>query len=189
MSLQLIPTKNDDMRHQPFLNVSGAATNSDKSEGVFNINASQYTTHYKTNRALSVLPVRAQFNLNKYKTKKPIPSDNTYVAVEGFLADIDTDSTGHTLLFHIEVDNINFLGKAPISATSTSGQGLSCECFPPSTLLSDTFPTGSKTNPSSRFKYKFDVAPQTAASVLSEADTLLTVASSASPSQSKKRKK
>ena len=90
------------MRHQPYLNVFGAVTHSDKTDGVFDINVTQYESHYKTNRTLSVLPVRAEFNLNKYKTKKPIPSDNTYVAVEGFLADIDTDTTGHAFLFHIK---------------------------------------------------------------------------------------
>jgi hypothetical protein len=174
------------MRHQPYLNVFGAVTHSDKTDGVFDINVTQYESHYKTNRTLSVLPVRAEFNLNKYKTKKPIPSDNTYVAFEGFLADIDTDTTGHAFLFHIEVDNVNFLGKAPISATCTSGHGRSCACFTPSSLLNNSFPKGSKPNPSSCFKYKFDVAG-TAASVLSEADTLLTVASSGSPSQSTKR--
>jgi hypothetical protein len=82
------------MRQQSYINFSGATLNSNKTDGFFQVNAAQYTSHYKNNRALSTLPVQANFNSNKYKTKKPIPSNNTYVAVKGFLEDIKTDSAG-----------------------------------------------------------------------------------------------
>jgi len=110
--VQLIPTKTDDMRQQTYISVSGAAVNSNKADDFFEVNAAQYTSHYKNNRPLSVLPVRAHFNLKKYKTKKPIPSDNTYISVEGFLEDIEIDTAGHPILFHMSVDNISFLGRA-----------------------------------------------------------------------------
>jgi hypothetical protein len=84
--IQLIPAKTDDMRQQVYISVSGAAVNSNKTGGFFEVNAPQYTSHYKSNRTLSILPVQARFNTNKYRTKKPIPSNNTYVSIEGFFS-------------------------------------------------------------------------------------------------------
>src|SRR4051794_28754344 len=103
------------MRQRPYINISGTALNCNKTDGFFDINASQYTSYYKNNRTLSNLPVRAHFDSNKYRTKKPIPSNNTYVAVEGFLGDIERDAAGHITLLHMSVDNINFLGRAVFS--------------------------------------------------------------------------
>jgi len=102
------------------MNVSGVAVNSNKTASFFEINAAQYTSHYKHNRTLSFLPVQAHFNSSKYKTKKPIPSNNTYVSIEGLLEDIQTDPYGRATTFHISVDNINFLGRGP-SATANPG--------------------------------------------------------------------
>ncbi|KAN0107268.1 hypothetical protein V8E52_010320 [Russula decolorans] len=118
--IQLIPTKTDDLRQKPYINVSGAALNSNKADGYFEINAPQYTSHYKTNRAQSILPVQAHFNSNKYRTRKPIPSNNTYVSIEGFLEDVETDTSGCAMLFRVSVDNINFLGKAVLSTSTVS---------------------------------------------------------------------
>jgi hypothetical protein len=67
------------------------------------------------------LPIRAHFDGIRYKNKKPIPSNNTYIAVEGFLIRVEVDaSTGQPVLFHVYVDNINFLGKAilPMSGSN-----------------------------------------------------------------------
>jgi hypothetical protein len=111
------------MRERAYINISGAAVNSNKSSSFFEVNASQYTSHYKDNRGLSVLPIRAHFNSNKYKSKKPIPSDNTYVSMEGFLEDIETDASGRVTMFHVSVDNINFLGRATLSPSVASGTG------------------------------------------------------------------
>lgn len=113
--VQLIPTKTEDIQQQPYINISGAAVNSNKSNGFFEVNAAQYTSHYKNNRALSILPVKVNFNSNKYRTKKLIPSNNTYVSVEGFLDDFETDTAGHVTQFHISVDNISFLSRATFS--------------------------------------------------------------------------
>ena len=112
------------MRERAYINVSGAAINSNKSASCFEINAAQYTTHYKSNRALSFLPFQAHFNSNKYKTKKPIPSNQTYVSVEGFLDAIGTDSNSNATTFHISVDNINFLGKSTTSSATSSTAGI-----------------------------------------------------------------
>jgi hypothetical protein len=154
--VQLIPTKTDDMRQQTYINVCGAAVNTNKSDDCFEVNAAQYTSHYKNNRPLSILPVRAHFNLNKYRTKKPMPSDNTYVSVEGFLEDIETDAAGHATLFHMVVDNISFLGRATFSSS------IACGLVP------------STPSRSSRFKYNFDTlspTPSTQASAPSTPST------------------
>jgi hypothetical protein len=120
---QLIPTTSTDARQVAFINVSGKAFNCNKTSRSFEINASQYTSYYKTNKTLSVLPIRALFNTAKYRLKKPVPSENSYVSVEGFLAEIETDSNGVALCFLISVDNINFLGKAPTTSSLTGSVG------------------------------------------------------------------
>jgi hypothetical protein len=66
-----------------------------------------------------MLPICAVFNTIKYKLRKPVPSDNTYVSVEGALAEIEIDINGHTLRFVICIDNINILGKASTSTSLT----------------------------------------------------------------------
>ena len=111
------------MSERTYINISGAAINSNKAASSFDVNASQYTTHYKNHRNLSVLPVQAHFNSNKYRTKKPIPSNNTYVSFKGFLDNIETDSTGHATTFHVSVNNINFLGRATPSPSATGNAG------------------------------------------------------------------
>lgn len=129
-----------------YLNISGAALNSNKSDGTFQVNAAQYTSHYKNNRALSILPVQADLNSNKYRNKKPIPSNNTYVSVEGFLDDIETDTEGHATRFHVSVDNIGFLGRAT---------------FPPSPAVGQVPSTPSR---SFRFKFNFEASSPVSAS-------------------------
>jgi hypothetical protein len=112
-SIQLIPCTEDVMRRSPYITASGAAFNVDKTEGVFDCNVPQYTTFYKDRRHLSTLPIRVHFDDIRYKNKKPLPSNNNYVAVEGLLKDVDFDlNNGHASLFHISSENINFLGKA-----------------------------------------------------------------------------
>jgi hypothetical protein len=111
------------MRVQPYINVSGAAFNSNKTDGFFDINAAQYTSYYKSNRTLSNLPVRAHFDLIKYKAKRPIPSNNTYVSIEGFLRDVETDAMGQATLFNMSIDNISFFGRAALPVSPAGGQG------------------------------------------------------------------
>lgn len=75
------------------------------------------------NHMLSILPVHAHFNSNKYKTKKPIPSNNIYVPIKGFLDAINTDSSGRATTFHVSVDNINFLGKLTLFLSAMGNTG------------------------------------------------------------------
>jgi len=59
----------------------------------------------------SILPIRAAFNSKKYKSKVPMPSVDTFVAIEGLLIDVQTDDNGLSILFNISVQDISFLGK------------------------------------------------------------------------------
>jgi hypothetical protein len=60
----------------------------------------------------------------------PIPSNNTYVAVEGFLNRVELGTGGWPMLFHVNVDNINFLGRAVLPQSSPDGaQGMSQSIF------------------------------------------------------------
>ena len=86
------------------------------------MNVTQYTYFYKTQQNLSTLPIHAHFDETRYKNKKPIPTNNTYVAVEGFLNNVEVDpNSGTPTNFHISVDNISFLGKAVLPNTGQTG--------------------------------------------------------------------
>src|SRR5436190_11626701 len=103
--MQLFPSV-PDIRKPPYVTFSGATFN--KTDETFDVNAAQYTSFYKAQRNLSMLPIRAHFDTARYKNKMPMPSNNTYVSVEGFLNHVDFDPiTGNTSLFHISVDNIS----------------------------------------------------------------------------------
>ena len=133
---KLIPTNIEDMRERAYINLSGAAINSNKTAGFFKLNAPQYTSHFKHNRALSILPIHANFNSAKYKTKKPVPANNTYVSIEGFLESVETDSAGHACSFHVSVDNINFLGRATISPSAPPITGITFHALSITVLIS-----------------------------------------------------
>ena len=134
LQMQLLPS-NPEIRRAPYVTLSGLASN--KTDAFFDLNASQYTSFYKTQRRLSSFPIRAHFDDIRYKNKKPIPSNNTYVAVEGFLQWVDVNpDNGQPVLFHLNVDNINFLGKAvlPVSGSNegpshSSPFGVNANCI------------------------------------------------------------
>jgi hypothetical protein len=112
--LQLISTTPRNTREKPFFSITGPAFNCNKEDSCFDVNAEQYTSEYKTDKASSALPVRGLFNSSKYSnlTKKPLPYNGTFVGFDGFLDDIETDTEGHPTLFNFSVDNITFLGKS-----------------------------------------------------------------------------
>jgi hypothetical protein len=70
----------------------------------------QYMSFYKDHWELLVtLPICAHFDKNSYKAKKPMPSNNTCIAIEGFIIHFDIDSsTGLPSIFHLTVDNNQF---------------------------------------------------------------------------------
>jgi hypothetical protein len=132
-----------------------------KSVTSFDVNATQYVSIFKKDRSRSTFPIRAHFDEARYKKKVPIPSNNTHVAVEGFLNQVEMGDSGFPSLFHVNVDNINFLGRAVIPQSSPDGaQGMchntSYTVFARTDTLVD--PATSTPRPS-RFNYSFDTPP------------------------------
>jgi hypothetical protein len=119
LCLQLIPIDLYDTQIQPYATISGCAISCDQSKSTFRINAKQYTTFYKIKKQPSILPVDTTFRPSKYKGKKPMPKDNTFVSIEGYMTGIDFDNSGHPSSFKIEILNIAFLGK---NITAPSGE-------------------------------------------------------------------
>jgi len=125
--VKLIPSTEEVMCHAPYITTSGAAFNAKKNDGIFDCNVPQYTTFYRDHWHLSTLLIQAHFDDVCYKNKKPILLNNNYVTIEGFLYQIDVDTnTGQLLLFHINVENIAFLGKAVLPNTPLANQGTLC---------------------------------------------------------------
>jgi hypothetical protein len=120
--MQLIPSS-PDVRQCVYISFSGVSFN--KLDTSFDITPSQYVSFYKKDRALSKIPIRAHFNEVRYKTKIPLPANGSNVSVEGFLTQVELDSDGQPSLLHVQIDNINFLGRAVIApVTPSSSQGM-----------------------------------------------------------------
>ena len=76
------------------------------------LNAAQYTSHHRMNRALSVLLVHDHLNTNKDENERllQVPTENTGVFVAGVLESVETNSAEHATLFHVAVDDVNSSG-------------------------------------------------------------------------------
>jgi hypothetical protein len=142
----MIPCDPSCLYNRPLLYFSGAACNSKRDtssptkaqssaktdvsdsgveDSTFDINATQYTSFYKIQRHLSLLPIRAHFDSERYKnSRKPVPNDNTSVAVSGFVSHVETDESGLLARLHVSVDNICFLGRSLLSTSNTSTEGM-----------------------------------------------------------------
>jgi|SRR5712672_3056294 len=124
-TLQLFPCTGDVIHHSPYISVSGAVVNINRAQGFFKCNALQYMTFFKDHWHLSMLPIRAHFNNTHYKNKKPLPSNNSYIAVKGFLNQIIFNpNTGQPLFFQISAKNISFLGKVPLANSPVASKGM-----------------------------------------------------------------
>jgi hypothetical protein len=79
----------------------GTATNCTPLENSFEIITKQYTSFYIKDE--SILLICVTFNSNKYKLKVPMPSVDTFVAIEGLLFDVETDDNGLPIMFNVSV--------------------------------------------------------------------------------------
>ena len=130
---QLVQVIIENLQQQVYLNISDTVMNSNKTRHFFQVYTTQYATYYKHNRLLLILPVHASFNSNKYKSKKPIPSNNTYITFDSKLVDVQVNSAGKICFLHVSVDNINFLSKASLRACLTNPSDM---CYVSLVLLS-----------------------------------------------------
>ena len=98
---------------RPQVNVCGLATDMNWKDKTFVVNAAQYVSALKTMaRDLSVFPSRIFVpDTPKFKTKKPIPSKDTFVSVSGYISRLDIPEAGGINRIIIELDKVSYLGK------------------------------------------------------------------------------
>ncbi|RDB29439.1 hypothetical protein Hypma_015706 [Hypsizygus marmoreus] len=116
----LIAADVEDAKHLPYIQVSGTVKNIKTDDATFEIDAAQYTTPLKDKRGDSTFPLHVFIPSSpRYKTK-PVPKPNSTVFVTGFLTGTDISQSGEANRFHIEMDNITFLGRSTLPLQTTS---------------------------------------------------------------------
>jgi hypothetical protein len=116
------------------MSILGIMLHPNKTDSYFDVDAMQYTSHYKVMKELSIFPTRAHFTSKRYKGRKLILGHNINICVEGFLYKMDTDESGRPARFHLEVNNVHFLNTTVVSPKKE-------------------LPSLSTTNPSARFRF------------------------------------
>ena len=89
------------------------ATDINWTVNTFVVKAAQYTTATKDVPRESSLFPAAFFvpDTPRFRTKKPIPSKDTYVSVSGYISRLELSPTSTIERFIIEIDKVSFLGK------------------------------------------------------------------------------
>ncbi|KAF8267121.1 hypothetical protein EI94DRAFT_1830264 [Lactarius quietus] len=129
----LVPADIEDARVPAYIHATGTATTVDTTNATFHVDSYQYTYAF---RSQQLFPIHALIpDSPRYKSKKPIPANNSYVGIAGRLTRICPTSQDSENRFHIDVDNVTFLGRpptipvrssdtAPLPATPTRKRGL-----------------------------------------------------------------
>ncbi|THU79401.1 hypothetical protein K435DRAFT_810742 [Dendrothele bispora CBS 962.96] len=115
----LIPTAKPVSIPRSFIVVAGPACNVNTQLSTFDIDAYQFTSGIskQMNHPLdSILPIRVYFDPDdhRWKHKKPIPSANTYIQVQGYLTRFDLNDSGFPDRFHVQVESMTLLGKSAV---------------------------------------------------------------------------
>ena len=81
----------------------------------------QYTSTLSKTGMTSKFPIRAHFlELDtRFKKGKPLPSPNSFVAIQGFLSRVEKLANDFPVRFHIDLDHVTFLGRHGLSAQAT----------------------------------------------------------------------
>jgi hypothetical protein len=119
-----------DPRFQPYVHVTGAATNCEKLQGTFDLDVQQYISMTKANQNNKIIvPISCYIpDSPRWKTSKPVPYNNRYTSITGLLTDVslNTETTCSEEkqpieCFHITVDNVIFTGtRGAITGNATS---------------------------------------------------------------------
>ena len=133
------PTFTIDPRVQPFIQVTGVATESSKTDATFEVNVEQYVSCIKSGPPTKQAggsrpkPITRFFchipDSPKYKnwSSKPVPGNKRYVSVCGHLTGVErSGNTSEVERFLIDVENITFCGhyiQPANAATSVSQNG------------------------------------------------------------------
>ncbi|PPQ82285.1 hypothetical protein CVT25_008435 [Psilocybe cyanescens] len=110
-----------------YLHISGVASNSQKSRGTFDVDIEHYISTFKDAKVGSkpmkpiapiscIIPDSPRYIVHG----KPVPYNKRYVSVSGFLSGVTykPDSPDVVQRFHLEVENIAFLGQQGNSSGS-----------------------------------------------------------------------
>lgn len=116
----LLPTHTDkrEMRHPPYIEVCGIVKNVSKSLFSFEIHADQYSSFLKTHKKKTGIFCIHAFvpDTGKYKNKRPLPQEKSFVFVTGFLTTVlSNDNENGGAVFAIEVHDMVFGGRATLS--------------------------------------------------------------------------
>lgn len=129
---QLIPADVEDQRHRPHVVIAGTAKNINETDATFDIDVFQYTSTLKnladpklqkskSGNQQSIFPLRTRIPDTKRFKTKPLPKPNTNVLVSGFLTQMDLSKEREVNRFLISMENITFLGRSLLPASSTPG--------------------------------------------------------------------
>ena len=154
--IQLIPVNIEhvELKHRPWIHVTGVVKNSSKDTSSFDIDAAQYTSALKSDRENSVLPVHVLIRDSpKYKNGKPVPSNNnTYVAVTGFISRFDVE----TERLIVDLDSVTFLGRPTIPAESKSPVKIFFALLTFIRVTAPTTPVVGANSKTQKLKFNFD---------------------------------
>ncbi|KAI0281750.1 hypothetical protein BC826DRAFT_321175 [Russula brevipes] len=159
---QLIPIDISLTDQRPYCEVSGTCHDCDKTDSTFRISTSQYTSFVPIigSHTASPLTFVAHFDDKHYKSKKPMPSNDTIVTVRGFLTGYNDHlpSDKRPTTFDLDVNNIVFLGKnarlPPPSGT--------CSIPAVHFHFNPTTPATSKSPSTGKFQHKYETKTQRA---------------------------
>ena len=101
-----------DLAQRAWINVTGLALNINSYNSKFNVEPPQYTLTLSKAGLTLKLPIHAHFlELDAYfKKGQPLPSLNSFMAIQGFLSHVEKSANDFPVQFHIDLDHVTFLG-------------------------------------------------------------------------------
>ena len=110
-----------DPAQRTWINVTGLALNINSHNSTFDVEPPQYTSTLSKAGLTSKLPIRAHFLESdaRFKKGKPLPSPNSFVAIQGFLSRVEKSANDFPVRFHIDLDHVTFLGRHGLQARAT----------------------------------------------------------------------
>jgi hypothetical protein len=113
---QLFPfNPGDKLRINPWVTASGLVrTVTSPDNGPFRITPSQYIGILRSSQPTTIVANFDTDNNPKFKNSRPVPSNDTYVQVSGYLSHVDDSRT-----FYLDIDEISFLGRPEFSTNQS----------------------------------------------------------------------
>lgn len=119
-------------RQQGFVQLCGVATNINRDDATFNVEAEPYVSAVKDVDGIkAIFPARCLIlNTARFKKYKPIPANGRYVSVTGFLTNVELQEDHTVKQFVIDIDQVIFLGQyVPTAPRAIEGGATTCESY------------------------------------------------------------